>query len=280
MSSAKGFVSGVVHLLRGFSFLASHLRLWPWALLPTIINLLLLAIMLGAFVHYYGDIYGWLSAHIGRFEISNPTTWYWHILSGVLWFLNILFGLLIVLMSLIILLLISYALGIIIASPFNDALSERVETIAVGTVPPPFALGKFIKDIFRIVKIESLKGLIFIAIPAFLFIFNFIPGVGGVLYVTLTFIFGAWSLGFAYADLPMGRRVAPLSKRLAFARENFWSLAGLGCGFAIPFFGLVFAAPMAVGGTLLYIDISHGKISHFSNRRIYTDFVTLPAPGP
>ncbi|MFH1873897.1 MAG: EI24 domain-containing protein [Pseudomonadota bacterium] len=254
MSTFKDFFIGINYIFKGFRYLIAHPRLWPWALLPTLINLALLALMLGVFIHYYGDIYGWLSAHILKINITDATAWYWHILNGLLWVVNLLFQLLIIVLSLVVLLIVSYAAGLIIAAPFNDALSERVEIMITGQEPEPFRWKKFIADLFRIIKIESIKALILIAIPVVLFVLNIIPVIGGFLYVFLTFLFGAWDLGFTYADLPMGRKIVPLKMRIAFARKYKWGLIGLGAGFIIPFFNLICVSPMVVGGTLFYVD--------------------------
>jgi CysZ protein len=253
-SRIKDFVSGVGFLFRGFGFFASHPRLWLWAVIPTFINIILLIIMISAFAHYFSDIYAWLSAHAGRLDIESPAVWYMHILDWLLWIINLLFQLLIIILSLILILLVSYAAALIIAGPFNDALSEQVEIIVTGSGEVPFSLKKFVKDLWRIVKMESIKALILLLIPIALFILNAIPAIGGFLYILLTFLFGAWDLGFAFAELPMGRKLAPLSERFAFGMRHKWALMGLGIGFVIPFFYLIFAAPLAVGGTLLYLD--------------------------
>lgn len=259
MSRAKDLTSGFGCLLEGFTFLISRPRLWKWAIMPTLINLILLIVMIAAFAHYYGDIYAWLTAHLGSLDIENPAHWYTHVADALLWVLNLLFQILIVILSLILLLIVSYVLGLIIASPFNDALSERVETLVSGTEPPPFAWTKFIKDLVRTVRIEAVKAAILLAIPVVLFVLNIIPVVGSPLYVALTLLFGSWDLGFAYADLPMGRRVLPFRERVAFGLKNKWAMVGLGSAFVIPFFNLIFVAPMVVGGTLLYIELQQRK---------------------
>ncbi len=261
MSRTKDLASGVGCLFRGFTFLASHPRLWKWAILPTLINIILLIVMIAGFAHYYTDIYGWLTTHLGHLDIENPTTWYLHVADALLWVLNLIFQILIVILSLIILLIISYVTGLIIASPFNDALSERVETLVAGTEPPPFAWKKFIRDLCRTIRIEALKAAMLLAIPVVLFILNVIPVVGSPLYVALTLLFGSWDLGFAYADLPMGRRVLPFRERIAFGLKNKWAMVGLGSAFVVPFFNLLFVAPMVVGGTLLYIELRDQRIS-------------------
>ncbi len=251
----KEFFKGFGCLVEGFTYLASHPKLWKWAILPTLINLALLVIMIFAFVHYYGDIYGWLTAHLGHLDIENPTAWYLHLADALLWILNLLFQILIVILTLVLLLIVSYVLGLIVASPFNDALSERVETLVAGTEPPPFSWKKFATDLVRTIRIETIKAAILLSIPVVLFVLNVIPVAGGPLYVALTLTFGAWDLGFAYADLPMGRKVLPFRERVRFGLENKWAMIGLGSAFVIPFFNLIFAAPMVVGGTLLYIEL-------------------------
>ncbi len=254
MALIKDFIAGVHFLFRGFRYLFAHPRLWPWAILPTLLGLLLMGAMLGLFIHYYGDVYGWLSDHLGHITIADPDTWYWVALDGLLWVLDKFFQLLVILISIILLLIVGYAAALVIAAPFNDALSERVETLVTGREPPPFSWKKFVGDLLRILKIESIKAAILIAIPIVLFVLNFIPVVGAPLYVALTFFFGCWDLGFSFADLPMGRKVMPLGERWRFAKRQRWALVGLGVGFLIPFFSLLFAAPLTVGGTLLYLD--------------------------
>ncbi len=254
MSRIKNFISGIHFFFQGCRTLIRNPKLWPWAIIPTVINLALLALMIYGFVHYYGDIYGWISDHLGHITIANPDAWYWHMLNALLWFIDIIFQIFVVLISLTLMLIFSYALGFAIAAPFNDALSERVEMMVTGVEPPPFLFKKFCSEMFRIIRIESIKAIILLVIPIILFVLNIIPIIGAPLYVALTFIFGAWDLGFSYADLPLGRKIVPLSERWRFAKENRWMLTGFGIGFIIPFFGLIFAAPLVVGGTLLYVD--------------------------
>ena len=254
MSNIKAFKEGFVFMIRGFTFLAARPKLWVWAVLPTIVNLLLLGLMVGVFFHYYSSLYSWLAAHLGISEIAGPLSWWQHLLNALIFVAEMLIKALIVLLTLVLLLLVSYGLSFVVAGPFNDALSERVERIATGMEPPPFSLSRFIKETVRTIKVESIKAAILLAIPVVLFLLSFIPVVGGPLYIVLTFIFGAWDIGFCFADIPNSRRALPFKERWKFAREQRWALIGLGLGFVIPFFSLIFAAPMVVGGTLLYVD--------------------------
>jgi CysZ protein len=241
-------------LVRGFTFLAGHPRLWLFAVMPTVINLILLAAMIAALAHYFGDVYGWLSAHLGLGGFESPAAWWQHALNWLACAADLVFKAFLVLLSLVLLLIVSYAASFIVAGPFNDALSERVETIATGSEPPPFTLRKFVSDLWRTIRVESIKASILIAIPVGLLVVAIIPVVGGPIYAALTFLFGAWDLGLSYADLPFGRRAATFGERRDFAIRERWALVGLGAGFVVPFFALIFAPPMVVGGTLLYIE--------------------------
>ncbi len=253
-SIVEDFVAGIGFLFKGFGFFFSHPRLWLWAIIPFLINLILMITIIVIFAHYSDDIYTSFSAFFGGLNIENPTVWYMHALNGLLFVINLVFRLLIVIFGLIIILFISYALAIIIAGPFNDILSEQVEMIVIKSGQAPFSIKRFIKDSWRVIKMELIKALILILIPLVLFVVNFIPLIGGFLYVLLAFLFGAWDMGFAFAELPLGRRFVPIKKRFAFGSKHKWALMGLGIGFVIPFFYLIFAAPLAVGGTLLYLD--------------------------
>lgn len=254
MSRPRDFVTGVGYIFRGFTFLVSRPNLWIWAIIPTIINLIILVAMFGVFSHYFSDLNGWLALHLGLDKIAAPETFWQHIASAMLWVLDLVLKIFIALLSIIMIVLLSYAISFIVAGPFNDALSERVEIHARGILPPPFSVRKFAADIFRIIKWEVVKAMFLISIPIALFVLSFIPAVGGPLYVAAAFVLGAWDLGFSFTDIPMARRVLPLRARLEFANRNFLALTGLGLGFLIPFFALVFQAPLVVAGTLLYLD--------------------------
>jgi CysZ protein len=254
MSRTHDIATGFLYIFKGSRFLCKNRKLWAFAVLPTLIDMLILIAMFSVFAHFYSDFYGWLSSHLGGLGITNPDRWYLYLLSGILWIIDVFFQIIIWIVSLILMLIAAYAISFIVAAPFNDMLSERVEIILTGKLPIPFSFKKFVSDVIRTVKIESLKAAILIFIPIFLFILNLIPAVGALAYVLLTIFFGAWDMGFSFADLPLGRRVMPIGKRWEFAKREKWALIGLGAGFIIPFFALIFMAPMVVAGTMFYVN--------------------------
>lgn len=228
--------------------------LWPWAIAPFIINIIILLAAISIFAAYYGGIHSWLTSLIGIDRTNTSAEWYAFLWSATLWVADKIVQLLVILLSAIIMLVFVYAASFIIAAPFNDLLSERVELMLTGKDPPSFELKRFICDLLRTIKVESIKAALLIAIPISLLILNLIPLIGSTLYIALTFAFGSWEMGYAFAELPFGRKASSLDERMQFAKENKWKLIGFGAGYAIPLFNLIFAAPMVVGGTILYVE--------------------------
>ena len=54
METAQGFRIA----WRGIAFLGHHRTLWQWAILPTIINMVVFTLAFALFVFFYQDIYG------------------------------------------------------------------------------------------------------------------------------------------------------------------------------------------------------------------------------
>jgi len=254
MSTFKEITLGLGYAMKGMRLFAKNPRLWLLAIIPAILNIAIAVFMIYLLIHHFGEIYAWISAHIETVGLKNPSTWYAHIVSAILWIINALFQTIVFVVALIITLIFSYALGIVISSPFLDAISERVESILLEGNSEKLSLKEIIFNSIRTLKIEILKAIVMVAIPIFLFTMNLIPIVGGVLYIALTLTLGCWDLGFSFADIPNARRASPFRLRWRFAMKNKWLLMGFGLPFVIPFFSLIFSAPLTVGGTMIYID--------------------------
>ncbi|HPW46161.1 MAG TPA: EI24 domain-containing protein [bacterium] len=256
MSRIQQFREGFHFISKGFKFILANRSTWLLAALPMLINLIILIAMIALLINYYGDIYSFITSHLWEISFDPSGRWYLYPLAALLWIVRLILRIVIGLISLILILVVSYCMSFIIAAPFNDALSEKVERIATGKDPEKFTFAKFVRDLARTVKVELIKAAVLISIPIVLFVVSFIPIAGPALYMALTTIFGACDLGFSFAELPMGRRTAPFRERLSFARKNFWMLTGFGIPFAIPFFAIIFAPAMVAGGTLIYISLT------------------------
>ena len=259
MKLLKNFYLGTQHIWQGLSFLKEHKKLWFFAILPTVINVALFIIMLNVFSHYYDHIYIWLQAFLGPIQIEAPEVWYLKIVAWFLLVIDALFRMIIWLLALLFMLIIFYVLGFIIAGPFNDMLSERVEQIITGVNPQDFSWKKLLSDLIRTLKAETLKALFFLSIPLALLLVVFIPIVGSVIYPVLTIGFGMFDLSFNYIDYPMARKTLPFADRINFAKKHKVALLGFGTPILIPFANFLLMAPLVVGGTLLYLKLKENN---------------------
>lgn len=243
--------AGLNSMFQGFRFLFANPRLWAWAIIPFIIQLLCLIGLIMIFSDQADSLFSWLTKFLGDNSplATDATTWdfilHWvfRIVSGLIW-------LLLWMMGIIIASLTSFVFGMIISGPFNDALSARTELISTGRVAEN-NLG-FFADLQRSIMIEVQKACLFLFVPAALLFLHLFPGVGSLLYLVITGIFEMWATGFSFVDYPMGRRGFNLSTRLKFARLHKGALTSFGAIFWIPG-ALIFCAPaLIVGGTLLF----------------------------
>lgn len=247
------FAQGFRSFFSGISFLLARPRLWWLAIIPLTIGIVMLVLMFVSFFHYYGDLHTWLISHMGDLQLDNPDAWWMHVLNAILWVVDLIVQLLVVLISVILILLVFYIFTVIIAAPFNDMLSERVEEEVTGVKAPPFSLRRMVRETGHTMWIELLKGLVFISVPIVSLVLLLIPAIGGICYIAVTIVFGMWDMGFTYVDYPMGRRHMSFAQRMRFAWRNKSALTGFGWIFIIPLLNFFFIAPMAVGGTLLFL---------------------------
>jgi len=251
---ASSFRIGIQKFFAGFSFLLARPRLWWLAIVPALLGIISLILMFVTFFHYYGDLHGWIISHMGHLHLDSPDAWWMYVVNVLLWIVDFILQILVVLVSIILILLAFYVVTMIVASPFNDLLSEHVEEMVTGVPSPKFSFKRLIRETAHTMWVELLKGILFVGVPIILLVLLFIPMVGGPIYLILTLIFGMWDLGFTYVDYPMGRKNMGFNDRLRFAWRNKSALIGFGTIFLIPFASFFIIAPMAVGGTLLYVE--------------------------
>ena len=257
MSRREQFRLGLSSLKSGFTFFLKHPKLWFYALLPFVLSVILFASLFGLFLQSFGDVYQWFLHWIGPLTLEHPVNFWMKIANGALWFVNQLFKLFLFLLGLILLSLATYVIQMILASPFNDIISERVEILQANYEPPVFQWSQLAKNLTRTVVTELQKTLFFLSVPLMLLVVNLVPIVGGFAYSILVVFFGLWNIGFGYVDYPLSRRQIGIRARLQFALRHKYALLGLGLPFFIPFAPLFFQSPLVIGGTLLYLRLQH-----------------------
>jgi CysZ protein len=237
---SRGFFSPF-HTVR---FILDHKRLIKYILIPFSINLVVfsLAIYLGLdFFDYF------ISQHIPQGE-----AWYWFLLNYLLWIIAILLTAVLVFFSFAV-------VGSLIASPFNDILSEKTEGILTDKHnEEPFSFTIFLQDARRTLFDESKKILLFVLAMALLLLLNLVPGVGSLLYPILSAGLTIFFLIVEYTGYTFARKHLPFKEQRGYIFRNKSLLFGFGTGLllvlAIPLFQFLCIPLGVVGGTRICFD--------------------------
>lgn len=252
--SPIGFARGVTYALRGMRFVyfqhPSLARYWIFPILITTSAIILVFYGAGTL---YDDVG---SAVWSLFPESwnEATGWVGGLLGAFRWVIELLAGILLTLFGLVLVVLGSS----IVAAPFNDALSEAVESILTGEAAPPFSFSRMVADLFRTVRLEVGKVLFYTLVVGPLFVVSFfVPGIGQLVSI-VAFGLTAVYLGVDYIDWPAARRDWSVGDRVAFTRRQLAAVAGFGTGvwllLFIPLVNLLFMPAAVAGGTLLFIE--------------------------
>jgi CysZ protein len=244
MRPPPGLWSGLFAPWHGARFMMKHPRLWSLALIPIIINAVVLTIFFWISLKYFS---GWLDN-----LLPQSQEWYWIILTYLL----------MVLLSIVLLLAIVFTFTVtanILASPFNDSLSAQTELLTRGGVDTPFSIRLALKEAGRTIKEEIKKAVFYLLVVALLLLLNLVPLLGSVVYSLLFSLFTMLWLGLSFLDYSLARKGYRFGDKIKYARRNIRSVFGYGLGvfigLLIPVFNLLFIPVAVVGGTLLYVSL-------------------------
>jgi len=256
MKPFKDFATGFGYILRGFSYFFANRRLWKHVIFPLLINILLLSVSLTILTVYIGDITEYFRNLFGlTYKDLAELAWYlkiWFFLYNILiWMVKLVVGVI----AFVVWGIILFVIAQIVTSPFYDTLSEKVEKIERPDLSE-FTFAQVLKLIPRIVFTEMGKMVVLIAIPLILMLFNLIPGIGGFIYLVLSFVFTSVTYSSSFADYPQARKNEKLALRISFVRKNFFLLLGFGLPVFIPFVNIFITPFMVTAGTLIWIEKS------------------------
>lgn len=257
----RELLRGATYLPRGAFRLMRSPSLWKYAVVPFLLNVLVLVV--AAFIAYWaGD---WLigMANEGALKDWEAAGGLWKAMSYVVFFLAIIARVLaIVVLPLIMAwLLVAFPFNIlykIVFMPFMELLSEGTERVVLQVnTDKPADFGKvyanLVVGILDAILLSLLQGCLYLVLLPL----AFIPIVGtGLWFVVPPAVFA----GMDYSDLNLVRRGYPLSEKWRLWRLHEWRFLGFGISFffllTIPFLN-AFAIPCAaVGGALLYLELS------------------------
>lgn len=237
------FVHGFMSPFRAFGFIRRNPSLYSFVIMPFFIN----AITFTLVVYYgMGAIFDWVMA-----RLPQGDAWYWLILNYFV--MAIAIGVVLVLVF-----FTFAAVGSLIASPFNDLLSERTEMLITGKGrEETFTFRGVMWDAWRTLILESKKIAIFLVGMLLLLLLHLVPVLGSALYPFLT---AAWTVLFLiieYTGYVFARRRIDFSaqRQLVFryAAPMFGFGTGLFCLLAIPFLQLL-CIPLGVVGAVRLLD--------------------------
>ncbi len=234
-------IGGAGYLLRGAKLLP-HPSLRLFVIVPLVVNIVIFGSLIGVGFSYLSDfmdsLMNWVPDWLGFIE--------W-----ILW----------PLIALAVSLITGYlftAVALIIASPFNSLLAEKVEEL--HTAKPVDSLegfGAALMEVPRAIIRELGKLLYYLPMAAFVLLLTFIP-VLNMASPVLWFLLGAWMMSIQFVDYPVDNHrmgfgeVKEACRRRRLSSLGFGGLVALCTGIPVINF---FVVPAAVAGaTLLWCD--------------------------
>jgi CysZ protein len=268
-SFAVNFSRGFFAPFRSVRILRSNPRLIQYILIPFLINTLVFsgAVYLGL------DFFGSTVVEY----IPQGEAWYWSVLYWLLWSVAVLLTAVLVFFSFTV-------VGNLLASPFNDLLSERTEEVLSGAVnDQPFALGRFFSDALQTVLMEAKKMWIFVVIMVFILPLNLIPGIGNSIYTVLAVSLTLFFLCFEYLGFVLVRKRKFFREQKSYIFGRKFLMLGFSCGvmalLTIPFFQLLCIPLAVIGVTRLWCE-EEGLVKIDENRSREPDAGSVSEASP
>ena len=254
MSGSIGrFRDGFLFALRGLGVLAGARSLWPLASAPLALALLALGGAIWALVHFAPDVFAWSAENIPALEAARWWEWLW---VGPALALRAVARALLFAAFCAAAIVGALLLANTAASPFLEALSERVERVVRREDPPD--AGSW-RDLARSLVEEVKRTAAFAGAQLAL-------AVGGFVVPLLAPVAAAASFALTLHFLPLDYSAYALERRgvLRFRDKRAWLVAHrpLVLGFGVAAFALtvvpglnLLAMPVLVtGGTLLVLE--------------------------
>ena len=237
------FFTALTYPFRGVGYFLARPGLWKYFAAAFAINVVLFGILTWLFLEYRAEL----------IDALLPQRWWGWVRTGLGWLITVAVA--------VVGLFLFTIVGNILASPFLDAMTERILRELGEPLPPP--RGPW-RALVRALGNQSLKLLIFGAIQVGLLFLHLIPVVGSVLHAVLSAFAGVAFLGFEYLDYPLDARGRSVPDRFAWLGRHLGSTLGFGAVLfpllLIPFVGYVLLPLSVAGGCLLAHHIDSPKV--------------------
>jgi len=230
---------------KALRFLLARPALWPYVVMPALISIVLFAVLLWGL---WAPSHGWLD-----YLWTKPVVEQWfHYLWLGLWYLAFALVKLVVVA-------VAYGttliLGSVLASPFNDVLSEKTEQELLGERYVKPADQPFLPDLIRSIISSLTMALITAAVLIPLLFLNLIPVVGSVAYTVIGAVCSSFFLTAEYTDTLLVRKGFTLRTKLSEIRKHRRMTLGFGIGvnlmLAIPLLNFLCIPIAVIAGTAM-----------------------------
>jgi len=230
----KSFFTSLAYPFRGVAYFLRRPALWKYFAAAFAINVVLFVVLTILFLKYRVALVDWITPD--RFWKWAQVAIEWIFTGIVALFALFLFTI----------------VGNLLASPFLDAMTERILTDLGETLPP--SRGP-VKAFLRALRNQSVKLAFFGVIQVLLLLLWIIPVVG-ILHPPLSAIFTILFLGFEYVDYPLDARQLSVPRRFEWMVGHPGATLAFGLVlfpiFLIPFVGYA-CLPLAVAGASLLV---------------------------
>ena len=246
-----GFASGFRYPIIAAFYILRHPSLWPWCVIPVIVNIVVLVILW----HFTGKYSQQLLAE----HVTTAPGWYWDWLRKGAEVLALVARAVVTLVAFVV-------VGTFAALPFNDLLSEQTDKLAGNWRDPrPFNPLRIGWELAVTGAQEGKRMTMYLILIVPLFLLSFIPILAPIT-LTLKVIVTAMFFTTDYLSYPMERRGALMFRdKFRLARRYFFPSLGFGCAVTlmalVPVVNFMFFPLAVVGGTLLFTDLvrQHGE---------------------
>lgn len=243
-------------LRRAWTMLRRERSLWPWVLVPFALNLIAFGLAAAVFVAHLDALAGPLERMLA---VATPEHWYGYLWAGPLWLLAAAVRMALLVAFGVAIYFAFTAIGGVIAAPFLDVLSERVERLARGALPPQApGMAAVLRRAGRSVIEEGKRVAFLLALQAALLLVGLVPGLqpfaaAGSLALAALF------LPLVYTGFALDRRGVRFAARRRWVAGHPFEMLSFG-GFALLLFlvpGVSFLClPWLVSaGTLLVLEL-------------------------
>ena len=230
--------------------------LWAVAAVPTLIGIVAVAVAVGLLLHFAAELW---SLATGWMPSLSASAWYQWAWIGPARALLALLGVLVLLAFSGLAVLLAWLTAGVVAAPFLDVLSRRVESLVTGEVldrSEP-GLAAALREAGRAVLQELRRLAFFLSVQASILVLAMlIPG-GQLLAAPAMTAFTVLFLPLDYASYALDRRRLDFSARRRWVLAHRAPMAGFGvaafAGFAIPGLNFLAMPVLVMSGTLLVL---------------------------